>query len=245
MTQLQVQAQPLAHLTIGQLVVQRPARARVFEKFGLDYCCGGKKPLDEACAAKGIDLQQVLVALEIVDAVAGTDIRDWSTAPLGELAQHIEVTHHAYLKRELPRLDYLTNRVAQRHGEHQPNLIQLRNVFAALKIEMDQHMAKEEDILFPLCRELDGDAPATESHCGSIRNPITVMLKEHDDAGAALEEMRRLTDNYTPPENACNTFRAMYDSLAQLERDMHQHVHKENNILFPRAIAAEAARNQL
>jgi regulator of cell morphogenesis and NO signaling len=227
--------------TVGQLVSERPARARVFEKFGIDYCCGGKKPLEQACSDKGVDLQKVLDDLRAAEQQGSPDDTDWVKATMTELAEHIQQTHHAYLKQELPRLDAITNKVAAVHGDRHPEMVQVREVFVNLKAEMESHMAKEEMILFPLCRKLDTAKEAFASHCGSVQNPIRVMIAEHEDAGHALEQFRTLTHDYTPPTDACNTFRALLDSLRQLEADMHQHVHKENNILFPRAIEAEAA----
>jgi len=227
--------------TVGQLVVERPARARVFEKLGIDYCCGGKKPLGQACAEKKLDVTAVVAALQKADSDRAAAERDWGSSSLTELANHIESTHHAYLKSELPRLDFLTHKVAAVHGPHNPKLVQVREIFIGLKAEMDSHMQKEEQILFPLCRKLEqGGAGAAASHCGSVQNPIRVMIMEHDHAGNALEQMRALTDDYTPPAEACNTYRAMLDALAVLEHDMHQHVHKENNILFPKAVRVEA-----
>ena len=226
--------------TVGELVVQRPSRARVFERFGIDYCCGGKLPLAAACAEKGIDPQALLAALDQQAASASTTAdRDWSAASVTELADHIERTHHAYLKRELPRLEQMTARVADRHGERHPELRKLREVFAAFKPDLEAHMVKEERILFPICRALDRAVDAPAFHCGSVRNPVAVMVAEHDHAGEDLREMRELTGGYVPPEGACNTYRAMLAGLAELEADMHQHVHLENNLLFPRAIAAE------
>ena len=165
--------------------------------------------------------------------------RNWASASLIDLCDHIEQTHHAYLKQELPRLEFLTNKVATRHGDNRPALRELSDVFAALKAEMETHMMKEEQILFPLCRQLDAAEQVPAMHCGSIGTPIQVMIREHEDAGDALARIRALTDNFTCPPDSCNTFRAMYDSLHELEQDMHQHVHKENNILFPKAIRLE------
>jgi regulator of cell morphogenesis and NO signaling len=228
--------------TVGQLVVERPARARVFEKFGIDYCCGGKKPLLSVCQEKGLNADDVLGALNVADGAgpSGTE-QDWGRATLMELADHIVATHHAYLKAELPRLDHLTERVTRVHGAKHPELEKVRGTFLALKAELEQHMMKEEMILFPLCRQLEAADGPVESHCGSVANPIRVMMLEHDDAGAALATMRTLTGDYVPPEDACNTYRAMLSGLAELEADMHQHVHKENNILFPRAVEREQA----
>jgi regulator of cell morphogenesis and NO signaling len=225
--------------TIGDLVAERPARARVFEGFKIDYCCGGKKPLADACRAKGVDPQIVLDMLKIVDETGINDERDWTTASITQLCDNIESTHHAYLKQELPRLEFMARKVASRHGDHRPELIELRDVFLAMKDEMDSHMIKEERILFPICRKLDNAEAAVESHCGSVQNPIRVMIEEHDHAGDALARMRDLTHGFVPPADACNTYRAYFDALAELERDMHRHVHKENSVLFPKAIEAE------
>jgi regulator of cell morphogenesis and NO signaling len=225
--------------TIGDLVTERPSRARVFETFGIDYCCGGGKPLQEACQAKGIDPQTVLGVLQMLDEQRPEPERDWSQASMTELCAHIEQTHHAYLKQDLPRMEYLVKRVAERHGESQPHLIELRDTFLAMKVELEEHMMKEEQILFPLCRVLENATTLPPLHCGSVDNPIKQMVHEHNDAGVALARMRHLTGGYAPPPEACNTYRAMYDALAELERDMHRHVHKENSILFPMAAAAE------
>jgi len=226
--------------TVGQLVTERPARARIFESFGIDYCCGGKKPLAQAIAEKGLDQNTVLRILDTFDEQTPAVERDWSKATLTELADHIEQTHHAYLKNELPRLEYLVNKVANRHGSHTPQLVELAQVFNAFKAELESHMQKEEVVLFPICRQLDSATGPQHFHCGSVENPIAVMIREHDDAGAALSRMRELTNNYTPPLDACNAYRALFDSLRQLEQDMHRHVHKENSILFPKTAELEA-----
>lgn len=231
--------------TVGQLVVERPSRARVFEKFGIDYCCGGKKPLQTVCDEKKIDLEKVLFALDIADSVStSAPQQDWATASLTDLANHIQTTHHAYLKSELPRIDYLTNRVNNAHGKGHPELAKVRDIFLTFKADLEQHMLKEERILFPLCRELESSTGKPDFHCGSIANPIAVMIAEHDSAGHDLSIMRELTNGYTPPEGACNTYRAMLSALAELEADMHQHVHKENNILFPKATRFEEDRSR-
>ena len=225
--------------TVGQLVTERPGRARVFEAFGIDYCCGGKKPLAQAIREKALDEQTVLRVLATFDEQAPSDERDWSKSSLAALADHIEQTHHAYLKSELPRLEYLVNKVANRHGPHTPQLVELAHVFAAFKLELESHMRKEEVVLFPICRQMEHAAAPQQFHCGSVQNPIAVMIQEHDDAGDALKRMRELTNDYTPPLDACGTYRALFDSLRELEHDMHRHVHKENSILFPKAVELE------
>lgn len=234
---------PTIQTTVGDLVTQRPSRSRAFEKLGIDYCCGGKKPLADVCAAKGIDAHTVLSVLLAAEEEAPTEQRTWSTATLTELADHIEQTHHAYLKRELPRLKTLVRKVAAVHGEHYPWMLEIDGIFAGFAAELASHMMKEEQMLFPLIRSLESGDPAPHAdRCGpGIANPIRVMEHEHDDAGEALARMRELSAGFTPPPDACNTFRAMLDGLAELEADMHRHVHKENSILFPRALAMEGA----
>ena len=229
--------------TVGQLVTERPSRARIFESFGIDFCCGGKMPLAEACQRKKLDPDVVLSVLQAFDDQAAKQPveRDWSTASLTELADHIESTHHAYMKAELPRLEASLRKIAAKHGPQNPKLVELLEVFLDLRAEYEQHAMKEERILFPLVRRMDAGDVQAGSHCGSINNPIRVMMMEHDHAGNALERMRLLTDGYTAPADACNTYRATMDALSQLETDLHRHVHKENSILFPRAAAAEAA----
>lgn len=225
-------------ITVGELVRERPARSRIFEELRIDYCCGGKIPLAEACAKHGLDVQQVRQRIEDLDA---SDARfvDADSMTLSELADHIVFTHHAYLREELPRLDFMTRKVAGVHGEAEPRLHEIRQVFEAFQEELRDHMMKEESILFPIIRELETGRADAGAHCGSIANPIAQMEREHDSAGDALERFRALSDGYSPPDWACNTFRALYDALATLEADMHQHVHKENNVLFPKAVELE------
>ncbi|MBI4578795.1 MAG: iron-sulfur cluster repair di-iron protein [Planctomycetes bacterium] len=225
--------------TVGEWVVDRPSRSRVFEELGIDYCCGGKQPLEDACRDKGLAAEQVVRALLAVDEPTGTADRDWSAALLSELCDHIEATHHEYLRRELPRLASLTEKVAKVHGPNHGEMIELHAVVAGLKAELGDHMMKEEQILFPMIRELEHAVSFPSFHCGSIGNPIRVMEFEHDSAGGALARMRELTHDHSCPDDACNTWRAMVDGLRQLETDLHQHIHKENNILFPRALRRE------
>ncbi|MEX2670734.1 MAG: iron-sulfur cluster repair di-iron protein [Phycisphaeraceae bacterium] len=230
---------PTIETTVGELVTQRPSRSRAFERLGIDYCCGGKKPLAKACADKGLDPAMVLnVLLATEDGESRPAEKDWSQASLTELADHIEQTHHAYLKRELPRLKTMVRKVAAVHGEGYPWMLEVDGVFAGFAAELESHMMKEEQMLFPLIRALEsGELPANGVNGSGIDKAIAVMEHEHDDAGHALERIRKLTDGFTPPAEACNTFRATLDGLRELESDMHRHVHKENSILFPRAMA--------
>jgi regulator of cell morphogenesis and NO signaling len=231
----------LVERTVGELVVERPARAAVLERLGIDYCCGGRLSLKAACERRGLEPDAVLRELELCDDSEAEERTDWSAESLGALIDHIQDTHHQYLREELPRLAHLTAKVVRAHGERHPELAALQRVFASLRIELEAHMAKEEQVLFPICRELEGSRTLPALHCGSVDNPIRVMVQEHEDAGRALETMRELTGGFTPPLDACNTYRVLLDGLVGLERDMHRHVHEENNILFPRAAAIEAA----
>jgi regulator of cell morphogenesis and NO signaling len=222
--------------TIGQLVAEQPARSRVFERWGLDYCCGGKRTLEEACAKKSLDAEAVRKDLQAVDHLTPAPTVDLTQVSLSDLCDHVVSAHHDFLREALPRLSYLTGRVAERHGDRDPRLVQLRDVFSNMREELEEHTAKEERVLFPAIKALE----AKTSHFG-LEAPIRQMMLEHDDAGRALETMSELTNGYQPDEQACNTHRAMLQALAELEGDLHQHVHKENNILFPRARALETA----
>lgn len=229
-----------AEKTVGELVTERPSRSRVFETLGIDYCCGGKLPLSEACRRAGLDASSVLATLQATEAAgpAGDSQPDPAAMSMTELCDHIEATHHNYLRREMPRLEMLTQKVASRHAEHFPWTVEIAGVYAELRDELSMHMMKEEQILFPAIRQLDAGRPASSPCAAHLHGPVSVMEAEHESAGRALERMRELSSNYTAPEEACNTFRAMLDGLAELEADLHIHIHKENNILFPRALKA-------
>jgi regulator of cell morphogenesis and NO signaling len=217
--------------SVSQWVVELPARSRVFEKNGIDYCCGGKATLRQACQKRQINPDAVIA--DLLAAGHDPDQRDWSAASLTELADHIESTHHAWLKKELPRVAMLVHRTFTVHGLHYRWLAELKTTYDRFAAEMDAHMFKEEHILFPRIRQIDAGRREAE-----VDQPVAIMEHEHERAGADLETMRTITSNYSAPPEACNTFRAMLDALREIEADTHLHVHKENNILFPRAMAA-------
>jgi regulator of cell morphogenesis and NO signaling len=208
--------------SIADLVLERPARARVLERLGLD-CCGGKRSLEDACRRRGLDVTTVIAVLDI-DAAPAADERDWRTAPLPELVEHIVSVHHAYLREELPRLSGLLEKVVRAHRAEVPELVDVREVFERLRAELEQHTGEEERELFPAI--LAGEAVTT----GSFED-------EHAHAGALLDELSELTGGYDVRRARCNTHRATLEALAHLERDVHEHVHEENNVLFPRAAA--------
>ena len=222
--------------TVGQYVLEQPALSKVFEKYGIDFCCGGKRPLEEVCREKGLDTVAVLQALTEATQIPDQENIDWKATNLCEMVDHIYNIHHQYLYDEMPRLSRMVNKVAKVHGVNDPRLEKLATVYEQLVSELTLHMMKEENVLFPYCRELENSTSAPKFHCGSIGNPIRVMENEHEQAGELLSTMRALTDGYTAPEWACNTYRAMLDGLTEMEADLHQHIHEENNILFPRAL---------
>ena len=219
------------------MVAAQPGLARVFESLKLDYCCGGKQTLAAACARQGLEPNTVIAMLEAATEapVAGPDP---SSMTQTELADHIEQTHHVYVKSELPRLIEMSGRVAYKHGWRDERLPEVASTVVALAEEMTSHMHKEETILFPIVRQIDAGETG-EFHCGSVANPIAVMEAEHESAGGATARLRELTDGFTPDAEACNTHRALLAGLAEFESNLHLHVHKENNILFPRALAQE------
>ena len=229
--------------TLADLAGTSLAAVRILESHGLDYCCGGKRPFEEACIAKNLNPNSVLQEIETAN-LQQTGGRDWPTAPLDELVNHIVATHHEYLKIELPALGNRLVKVHEVHGARDPvTLARMVEVFGALREELEMHMHKEEVILFPFIQRYGAAAaqglPLPSVPFGSIANPIRVMEREHDTAGDALGELRRLTGNYQLPPYACSTVRALYEGLQTLETDLHIHIHLENNILFPRAIGLE------
>ena len=216
--------------TIGEIAAECPSSVRVFEKYDIDYCCGGKTTLAAACEARGIQAAELELELARASAGRAADERDWNTAPLEQLIDHILSTHHLYLKRELPRLGLLLGKVLAAHGaNHGESLLPLGQAFDGLRDELESHMAKEEMILFP----------AIKHGFRNVGQPIRVMEHEHDSAGRALAAMRNGTGDYALPPDACNTYRALFSGFQELEADLHRHIHLENNILFPRALQAD------
>lgn len=231
--------------TVRQIALEQPTSIRVFERYGIDYCCGGRKPLSEACAARSLEVDAVIAALEDAASHPGKPAENGSEKSLSGLCAHIVVVHHAYVKRELPRLTALAAKVVNRHGETHLELPVIQATLARLAEELTQHLAKEEMVLFPYISKLEqaqaAGGPKPQGCFGTVSNPIAMMTQEHDDAGLLLEVIRSKSANYTPPEEACPTYRAFYDGMREFEQDLHRHIHLENNILFPRAIELETA----
>ncbi|MGA7859023.1 MAG: iron-sulfur cluster repair di-iron protein, partial [Terracidiphilus sp.] len=212
--------------TVREIALEQPTAIRVFEQFGIDYCCGGRKPLAEACAAKSLEIDSVIAALEEAEKRPVTEVENWAEKSLESLSAHIVAEHHAYVKRELPRLAQLAEKVVNRHGSTKPELPVIAVTLMELDKELTQHLAKEEAVLFPyiagLERSVSNGTPKPRTCFGTVANPIAMMTQEHDAAGALIAEIRRLSENFTTPENACPTFHAFYDGLREFERDLHQ-----------------------
>jgi regulator of cell morphogenesis and NO signaling len=231
--------------TVRDIATENPAAVRVFEKYGIDYCCGGRVPLSEACATKGLDIDNVIASLEAATAPSASGEKDWGKESLANLARHIVVTHHAYVTREVPRLNELAGKVVSRHGDTREELPRIQAKLAELGEELIDHQGKEEVVLFPYIGKLErfasGDGAKPRSCFGTIDHPIKMMTQDHDYAGSLMAEIRGLSKDYTPPAGACPTYLAFYTGLREFEQDLHQHIHLENNILFPHAIALEAS----
>ena len=230
---------------VAEIVTHNPAATKVFYRYGIDFCCGGKRPLSEICAERRLDVDQVRREIESLSPVEAEE-RDWSEEPLSAIVDHILERYHAPLREELPRLTEMAEKVARVHGPKFPEMFPaLAARMKELREELEFHMIKEEKVLFPYVVALErslneGRSPSTPPF-GPVEGPISVMEAEHDHAGRLLEEMRRLSGGaYQPPADACNTFRALFSGLEALEREMHLHVHLENNVLFPRVVALAA-----
>ncbi len=232
--------------TVGDLAVEVPGATRVFERLGIDYCCGGGKSLQDACLGAGVSVEEVMAALENSrERYAGQEAGEWQLRSLGELIDHIVQKHHAYTKSEMERLDQLSAKVASVHGQNHPELLKVRELVLALRKDLIPHMLKEEQVLFPYIERLE-DAyrnaqPAPTPFFGTVRNPIRMMIQEHDTAGDLLRDLRSESRNYEVPSDGCISYRTLYQALQELESDLHQHIHLENNILFPRAVTLESA----
>jgi regulator of cell morphogenesis and NO signaling len=213
-------------MTVREIAIENPAAIRVFESFGIDYCCGGQRPLQEACARVNVPVERVLEKLSETSLAEDTN---WTDASSKELIAHIVARHHAYVRQEAPRLAMLLAKVAGKHGVAHPELASILELFTTLATDLLAHMQKEEQVLFPLLQTTD-----TQSANPSLAAPIARMLADHDEAGALTAKIRALASNFELPAGACPSYRGLYHGLEEFERDLHQHVHLENNILFRR-----------
>lgn len=225
--------------TIGEIVAQDYRTAGVFKRFGIDFCCGGKRPLQETCAEKGIDaalVEQELSALQQQPTALQTSYQDWSA---DFLADYIVNRHHAYVRKAIPEITSFAEKVARVHGKRHPETLEIFYNWQALASEFTSHLLKEENILFPYIKQLANHNGNMPPPFGTVQNPVRMMEMEHEDAGELMRTIRTLSSDFTPPEDACTTYRVLFSFLAEFEADLHEHIHLENNILFPKAIELE------
>jgi regulator of cell morphogenesis and NO signaling len=242
--QLEEESMTIATQTVGEIALQQPMSIRVFERFGIEYCCGGRKPLAEACKVKDVAVEKVIAALEAASRKQAAGDRDWSKESLANLIVHIVAKHHTYCKNELVRLSGLAIKVTKRYGGTNPELSIIQTKFAQLAEKLTEHLAEEEVFAFPMISKLERNRIRNSTTHGNshafVNRPLSLLAQDHDDAGTLMAEIRSLSRNFIPPDYACATYRALYEGLKEFEQDLHQHVHLENNILFPRAIKLEA-----
>jgi regulator of cell morphogenesis and NO signaling len=228
--------------TVRELAVEIAAATRVFEKMGIDYCCGGKRSLADACAVAGVKIEDV--ELELTTAShAHWEEPNFHTATLAELINHLVGKHHSFTRLETARLNALLEKVCTAHGENHAELFRINVLFRELGADLETHMAKEEHVLFPYIIRMEAAAqqfiPLFRPPFGTVANPVRMMMLEHDRAGELLKEIRALSSDYVAPADGCISYQTLYQALEALEKDLHQHIHLENNILFPRAVEME------
>ncbi len=232
----------LKNKKIGELVAEDFRKATVFKKYGLDFCCGGGKTIDEACQNKNISVDTLISDLLQLDQNNHTAVTDFNSMSLTDLIDYIEREHHRYVLENLQPIQEFSDKVAKVHGNHNPETIEINKLYTETAQELAMHLRKEEMILFPYIKKLEramfNDEPV-EAPFGTVRNPIAMMETEHDSAGDNFKKIAELSNNYTPPEYACNTYKVLYAKLKEFEDDLHKHIHLENNILFPKAIKLE------
>lgn len=236
--------EPIGHQKIGEIVAADFRTAAVFKKFGIDFCCGGGKTVGEVCQQKGLNINELELALhQLPAASSATPSLRFDHWELPFLIDYIVNEHHAYVQEKLPLIDQFAQKVGKVHGDHNPETVKISHLVQALKAELLDHLWKEEHILFPYIKTLaeasKNNAPRPVPAFQTAANPIRMMLREHETAGDLMHSIRELSTDYTPPDYACNTYRVLYAMLADFEENLHQHVHLENNILFPKALNME------
>jgi regulator of cell morphogenesis and NO signaling len=229
---------------LKDVILSNPAAAPILEKAGMDYCCGGKQTVGEACLKAGMPAEVLLERLREAKGQISPELKDWTTATMGELARHIVNKHHSYVREANPRISDHLAKVAQKHGDNHPETQRIQDLFEVLANELMQHMQKEEMIVFPYVEQMSAAAESgTKLHppfFGTVQNPVAMMIKEHDSAGELIGQIKELSGSFTAPADACTTFALVYRELEEYDHDLRLHIHLENNILFPRAVEMEA-----
>jgi len=230
---------------VKDIALLNPAARQILEDAGLDYCCGGGKSLHEACLHADVPAEEILNRLRENSKRVSPDEANWTLASLSDLTRHIRERHHRYVREGIARVQPLLDKVEAKHGKNHSEIADIRRLFTEVGREMIVHMQKEEQILFPYIDALEKAAIAHGSveppFFQTVRNPIHAMMKEHDAAGELVKQIRKASLEYTAPADACTSYKALYQDLREFEADLHQHVHLENNILFPRAVEMETA----
>lgn len=233
----------LGDTTVGALALEMPDSIRIFETWKIDYCCGGKTSLASACAAAGRTVDEFMAALETLSSVPEPSDREWQSGTLTSVAARIVSTYHAYTRDELQTLDPLAEKVLTVHGERRPELAEVLSLVRALTADMVPHMLKEEQVLFPYVEQLEeaagGLRAAPTPFFGTVKNPVRMMMVEHDRVGDLLRQLRQVTSDYNTPDDACFSYRELYRRLPEFETRTHEHIHVENNSYFPRSVALE------
>lgn len=228
--------------TVADYVTKNIKASHIFKKYGIDFCCGGGISLEKACENKDVEYSQLVEELQNLDLTARKGI-NFNDLPLNELIDHIVEKHHKYVEANIGLLIQYSSKVVKVHGTNNPQLIKVDKLFQEVAGELASHLKKEELILFPFIKKMliaeREKSPISIPHFSTVENPIKMMEDEHEEAGNIFKEIARITNNYTPPAHACNTFRALYDKLDEFEQDLHQHIHLENNILHPKALKLE------
>lgn len=230
---------------VKEIALSNQEARRVLEDAGVDYCCGGGKSLQNACLHAGVTAEQILERLRQNSELVGPGDLEWASAPLADLTRHIRERHHQYVRDAIPRLRGLLAKIREKHGRKHREIEEIEKLFGEVAREMTAHTQKEEQILFPyidaLGRSANGNGSVEPPFFQTVRNPIHAMMKEHDSAGELVRQIRKASNDYKAPADACTSYQATYQELRQFEEDLHLHVHLENNILFPRAVELEAA----
>jgi regulator of cell morphogenesis and NO signaling len=230
---------------VKDIVAANPGSTRVLEAVGVDYCCGGNNSLHDACLHAGVSEEDIMQRLRENKTDVGPGDENWTSAPLGELTRYIREKHHAYVREAIRRVSPLLARVKTKHGNNNPEIAEIEELFLKVARELIMHMQKEEQILFPYIEEVEraanGQGTVEPPFFQTMRNPIHAMMEEHDAAAALVRQIRTASAAYTPPATACASYQALYRDLQEFEADLHQHVHLENNILFPRAVEMETS----
>ncbi|TSJ38962.1 iron-sulfur cluster repair di-iron protein [Fluviicola chungangensis] len=228
---------------IGELVAQDYRAAAVFKKYGIDFCCQGNRTIEDACVAKNLDSKLVVTDLNSINQVSSEETTDYKSWPIDLLVDYIEKKHHRYVEEKTQEIKPYLDKICRVHGEHHPELFEINEHFTAAAGELATHMKKEELVLFPFVRKMakakQENTILDTPHFGTVGNPIQMMMHEHTTEGERFRKIETLSNNYTPPQDACNTYRVTFALLKEFEQDLHLHIHLENNILFPKAIELE------